>query len=89
MADKRHLHTGVQALQAKSFYVLERFGHCKGHKTDDDMVFMNIAWVEIACVAHTRCGGCLFEEFCIYASWILLLLSASVISWKRHLYCCA
>ena len=41
MANKRHLHTGVQALQAKSFYVLERFGHYKGHKTDDDMVFMN------------------------------------------------
>lgn len=48
--------TGVQALQALSRSMFERFGHYKGHKTDDDMVFMNTAWAENAALRFTRRG---------------------------------
>jgi hypothetical protein len=46
---------------------------------------MNIAWVENAALRVPECGGRLFEEFCIYAFWIL----STLISWKGHLYYCA
>jgi hypothetical protein len=69
--NKEHLHTGVQALQALSRSTFSRdLAIVKGHKTDDDMVFMNIAWAENTALRVPDVAYLLFE-LCIYASGIV------------------
>jgi hypothetical protein len=71
-------HTGVQALQALNRSMFEKFDHCKAIRTDDDMVFMNIALVENAAL---HVGAAYLKKPVFMLPRILL------IAWKGHLYC--